>query len=199
MKSPVNPPLTEHAVVGVFEDGEAARRALDALRDARIPPTVVSLLCRDGREVRQAMGLPWSEDPTPVVDEVAEGAAEGALVGAAVGGVLGLLAGAVAFAIPGIGPVVGTGIWAAVTAGLAGGATLGLMVGGMRKVWETTYRDAVAEGRVLVSVHSEDPDIVEQAEKVLRQMGPLRLDHFDEGGELLHEHVELPRDGKGAE
>jgi hypothetical protein len=190
MKSPVIPPLTEHAVVGVFEDGEAARRALDALRDAGIPPIVVSLLWRDGREVRQALGLAWSEDPTPVLDEVAAGAAGGALAGAAVGGLLGFLAGAVAFAVPGIGPVVGTGIWAAMTAGLAGGATLGLMVGGMRKVWETTYRDAVAGGRVLVSVQSEDPDIVEQAETVLRRMGPLRLDHFDEGGELLHEHVE---------
>ena len=38
-------------------------------------------------------------------------------------------------------------------------------VGGTRKVWETTYRDAVADGRVLVSVRSEDPDIVEQARR----------------------------------
>jgi hypothetical protein len=199
MPSPVNPPLTEHVVVGVFADGDAARRAIEALCEAGIPPTTISLLWRDGREAREAMGLDWAGDPSPIMDEVAGGAAEGALAGAAVGGILGLLAGAIAFAIPGVGPVVGTGIWSAVTAGLAGGATVGLMVGGMRKVWETTYRDAVAEGRALVSVHSEEPDIVEQAEKVLRQVGPLRLDHFDEGGELLHEHVEPPRDGKGAE
>jgi hypothetical protein len=197
MKAPVNPPLTEHAVIAVFQDPEAARRALDALQEAGIYPPAVSLLCRDRQEVRDAMALESEEVPS-IMDEVAGGAAEGALAGAAVGGILGALAGAVSFAIPGIGPVIGTGIWAAVAAGLAGGATVGMMVGGMRKMWEQAYRDAVAEGRALVGVHSEDADMVERAETVLRRMGPLRLDPFDEGGELVHEHVEL-RPGKGAE
>lgn len=127
-----------------------------------------------------------------VIDGVGDAATEGALVGAAVGGLAGLLAGALSFVIPGIGPVVGAGLWAAIAGAMGAGATLGLMLGGMRKMWELTFREAVLEGRALVSVHSDDVEVVERAEAVLRRLGPVRLDHFDEGGERLHEHVELP-------
>lgn len=144
------------------------------------------------------MGLEAPEELPLVMEEVTDGAAEGALAGAAVGGTLGLLAGALSFGIPGIGPMLGTGIWAALAAGLGGGVALGLMIGGMRTMWELAYRDAVAQGRALVSVHSVDADVVERAEAVLRRMGPLRVDHFDEGGELVHEHVDVPREGRGA-
>jgi len=137
------------------------------------------------------MGLEPLEEDDTVIDEVGRTAAESALVGAAAGGMVGLLAGALSFAIPGIGPVFGTGIWAAaITSGAGAGATLGLMLTGMRKMWELMYRDAVAEGRVLVSVHSDDAGMVERAETVLRGLRPLRLDHFDEGGEVAHEYVE---------
>ena len=181
----------EHMIVGVFEDTAAARRAVDALREAGIPESAISILCRDRAAAREAMGLePLDEDDT-VIDEVGSTAVESALVGAAAGGTVGLLAGALSFAVPGIGPVLGTGIWAAAIAGAAGaGATLGLMLRGMRKMWELMYRDAVAEGRVLVSVHSDDAATVERAEAVLRNLRPLRLDHFDEGGEVAHEYVE---------
>ena len=101
----------EHIIVGVFEDPAAARRAVDALREAGIPESATSILCRDRAEAREAMGLEPLEDDDTVIDEVGGTAAESALVGAAVGGMVGLLAGALSFAIPGIGPVLGTGIW----------------------------------------------------------------------------------------
>lgn len=181
-------PIDQHIVVGLFQDVDAARRAVEALREAGVPESATSLLSRDDPEARETMGLEPVDDDDTVIDEVGGVATKRAVVGAAVGGMVGLLAGALSFAIPGIGPVVGTGFWAAALAsGLGAGATLGLMVGGMRKMWEMMYRDAVAEGRVLVSVHSDDSEVVERAEAVLRRMHPLRLDHFDEGGELTHE------------
>jgi hypothetical protein len=185
--------MIEQVVVGVFEDDDVAFRAIDALREAGIDSLTISFLGRDRPEARNAMGLESSDkdEVTALFDPVAAGAAEGALVGSTFGAVAGLLVGAVSLAVPGIGPALATGLWGPLTGAIAGGAT-GLMLGGMRKVWELTYRDALSEGRALVSVHSDDAGTVERAEAILRRLGPLRLDHFDEGGELLHEHVEPP-------
>jgi hypothetical protein len=193
----MKPAKKEQAVVGVFENEDAALRAIDALREAGIDSVTISFLGRDRPEARKAMALQSSEkdEPTALFDPVAAGAAEGALVGSTLGTVAGLLVGAISFAIPGIGPALATGLWGPLTGAIAGGAT-GLMVGGMRKIWEMTYRDALSDGRALVSVHNDDTDTIERAEAELRRLGPLRLDHFDEGGELIHEHVEPPPVGR---
>ena len=191
MEPPIELPINEHVVVGVFQDAKAARRAVEALRDAGIDESAVSFVCRDEGIPRESVEGQFTEE---VVDEVEDGLVEGALVGTAAGGLAGLLAGALGSVIPGVGPVVGTGIWAAIAGAMGADATMGLMLGGMRKMWELTYRDAVTEGRALVSVHSDDVEVVERAEAVIRRLGPLRLDHFDEGGEILHEHVEPAND-----
>lgn len=105
-----------------------------------------------------------------------EGAATGAGTGLVVGGALGWLAGIGALAIPGIGPFVAAGpIMAALSGGAIGGAAgglIGALVGmGIPEYEAKRYEGRLREGRILLSVHSDDSNETKRAKEIFERNG----------------------------
>lgn len=173
-----------HNVLVAVPGADEAREAIMSLEREGIESTDISLLARrDGQEqVREA--------DRELTSDVGKRVATGAAVGGTGGGLLGLLAGAAAFAIPGVGPVVGLGIWGATIGGALAGTAVGGIVGGisglgMGEAWEATYSE-VRAGRVVVGVHSDDPDVVDRGSSVLEEEGGEVLGRFDSEGRRVH-------------
>lgn len=104
-------------VTGLFDNYDDARRAVDALEEAGVASSDISIISNN-----------------ETVDNgnlAAEGAGTGAGIGAVAGGAGGLLAGLGLVAIPGVGPVVAAGWLAATLAGAAAGAAVGGAAGGI--------------------------------------------------------------------
>ena len=102
-----------------------------------------------------------------------EGAATGAGVGGIVGGTLGLLAGIGTLAIPGIGPFIAAGPIMAALRGAAVGATVGgiggTLVGlGIPEYEAKQYEGKVRDGKILISVHTEDGKEQEKARDIFK-------------------------------
>jgi hypothetical protein len=102
-----------------------------------------------------------------------EGAVTGAATGGVLGGALGLLAGIGALAIPGVGPLIAAGPLLAALSGVAAGATLGGVAGGLiglgiPEIEAKRYENRIAEGNILISVHTVTGDEVSQAKDILK-------------------------------
>lgn len=102
-----------------------------------------------------------------------EGAATGVGVGGAVGGTLGLLAGIGMLAIPGIGPFIAAGPIMAALGGAAIGATVGGISGtlvglGIPEYEAKQYEGKIKEGKILISVHTEDGKEQDRAREVFK-------------------------------
>jgi hypothetical protein len=105
-----------------------------------------------------------------------EGAATGAGTGGVLGGVLGWLAGIGAIAIPGIGPFVAAGPIMALLGGAAVGATVGGITGaligmGIPEYEAKRYESKLKEGKILISVHSENSDETDRAKTIFKNAG----------------------------
>lgn len=105
-----------------------------------------------------------------------EGAATGAGTGGVLGGVLGWLAGIGALAIPGIGPFVAAGPIMALLGGAAVGATVGGITGaligmGIPEYEAKRYESKLKEGKILISVHSENSDETDRAKTIFKNAG----------------------------
>jgi hypothetical protein len=179
--------LSEHNVVAVFRDMEAASEAVRSLETHGVEGGKVSLL-GPGAEEAEAETDTVSRD-TRVSGDVGKRVATGAAAGGALGGTAGVLAGAAAFAIPGVGPVIGAGVLAAAIGGAVAGAGVGGVVGGisgleMGEAGELTY-ESLKAGRVVVAVHSEDQEEASSVEEVLAGKDPLEVHRFDAGGRRL--------------
>lgn len=105
-----------------------------------------------------------------------EGAAAGAGTGGVVGATVGWLVGIGSLAIPGIGPFIAAGPILAALSGAAVGATVGGITGGLigmgipeyeAKLYEGKLRD----GKVLISVHTDDGKQLDRAKKTFETMG----------------------------
>ncbi|MRG57965.1 hypothetical protein GF108_20575 [Phyllobacterium sp. SYP-B3895] len=138
-------------VTGLFDDYDDARAAVNALEDAGVASSDISIVRRGGAGDGES--------------NAGEGAAAGAGVGAVVGGAGGLLAGLGMLAIPGVGPVVAAGWLAATAAGAAAGAVAGGAAGGIigsmtgAGVSEEdahVYAEGVRRGGTLVTVQAEE-------------------------------------------
>lgn len=139
------------AVVGVFEDGEQARRAVEELRRAGFRDEDVGAIVREG-DVSDNPDLPAGDTGT----KMEEAAVGGVIAGGAAGGLLGALA---TLAIPGIGPVAAAGILAATLGGAALGATTGGLLGaligmGIPEEDAKAYERELMIGRTLVVVRA---------------------------------------------
>ncbi len=105
-----------------------------------------------------------------------EGAATGAGTGGVLGGALGWLAGIGALAIPGIGPFVAAGPIMAALSGAAVGAAAGGLVGtlvgmGIPEFEAKRYEGQLREGKILLSVHSENSDETKLAKEIFERRG----------------------------
>jgi hypothetical protein len=105
-----------------------------------------------------------------------EGAATGAGTGGAVGAGLGWLVGIGALAIPGIGPFVAAGPIMAALSGAAIGAAAGGLVGtlvgmGIPEFEAKRYEGRLREGKILLSVHSDNGDQTKAAKEIFERNG----------------------------
>jgi hypothetical protein len=188
-RSEERPAFAPYNVMAVFAGMSEARTAIDALERGAIEAAEISLLGPAAEEAAEHMDT--RQRDAGVAGRVGTRATVGAVAGGATGGLAGFLAGLVAFAIPGVGPVVGAGVWAATIGGAVAGGSVGGVIGGysavdMNEAYELTY-ESVRAGRVLVGVHSEDPDHVDKGEKILRKLDPLSVDRFDASGRRLRQ------------
>ena len=147
-------------IFGVFSTADAAEHAIAALKDHGVATEDISVLhSADGSGAPDVEGVAdHALTSTSSGDVVA-----GALKGGSAGLLLGVIGGALAITIPGIGPVLAAGpLWGAISAALAttaagavSGGTVGFLVDqGVAEETATRYHDAVAQGGILVSVHS---------------------------------------------
>jgi uncharacterized protein (TIGR02271 family) len=153
-------------VVGVFQEREQAREAIDALKDANFPAESISILSPD-KEATAAMA---EETGT----HAGSAAATGAVTGGILGGLGGWLLGIGALAIPGIGPFIAAGAFASALTGAAVGAGVGAIAGalvgmGIPKEEADYYEGEVKSGRTLVTVKADSR--YDEAQSILRQQG----------------------------
>ncbi|MBC8126804.1 MAG: DUF3341 domain-containing protein [Gloeobacteraceae cyanobacterium ES-bin-144] len=105
-----------------------------------------------------------------------EGAVTGVAAGGVIGGTLGLLVGIGALAIPGVGALIAAGPLLAALGGAAAGATVGGIAGsliglGIPEIDAKRYENRIAEGNILISVHTETDDEVSRAKEILDEAG----------------------------
>jgi hypothetical protein len=178
--------FAEHNVTAAFPGMDEARAGLSALERAGIESSKISLLGPRAEEAAEEADTRTRD--FEATKDVGKRVAVGAAAGSAVGGAAGFLAGLAAFAIPGVGPVIGAGVWAATIGGAVAGGSVGGVVAGVGSIdvseaWELTYQ-SVREGRVVVGVHSDDPEEVERAAEALHDLEPLSMHHFGSEGHV---------------
>jgi len=148
-------------------EGEA-NRIVDDLRAAGFSNNDISVLLPDKGSTREFAHEKGTKAP--------EGAITGAGTGGVLGGALGWLAGIGALAIPGIGPFVAAGPIMAALSGVAVGATAGGVVGtlvgmGIPEYEAKRYEGRLREGKILMSVHSEDSNQTKRAKEIFERAG----------------------------
>jgi hypothetical protein len=174
--------LSTHNVTAAFRDLERASEAVERLRAEGVPEDAISVL---GRSVDEGLDDGAAPDE-PVGRGVGRHVAAGSATGTAVGGTLGAL-GAVAVAtIPGVGLVAGTGALIGAIAGGGLGGTVGAIVEGESALrssagWQNTFQ-AIEDGAVVVGVHSDDAEVVAEAETLLDGLTPMHLQRVDDRG-----------------
>jgi hypothetical protein len=156
----------DSVVVGVFDDREDARAAIEALKDSGFRGDAISILSPDRRA---------TED---MAEETGTNAGSGATTGAVAGGLLGGLGGWLvgigALAIPGIGPFIAAGAFATALGGAAIGAGLGAIAGalvgmGVPEEHAKYYEGEAKAGKTLVTVRANGR--YEDAQRILRDHG----------------------------
>jgi hypothetical protein len=181
----------DRAVIGVFENTDAAEAAVRRLIDAGFPAERISIVSRDMVTETRINGFVTTGDI----------AGPAAASGAWVGGLFGLLAGSAVLFIPGAGPLVVLGPLAAAAIGAAYGALVG---GGMGAVLGSfvaeehipKYERLVRAGRNLVVVHGAAED-VERARRILDETGSTDVQRHDQFraatvGPIAHVHEGMP-------
>src|SRR4029450_9389761 len=139
-------------VVGVFEERDRARDAIEALKEAGFRADSISVLAPDRESTREI-----AEDTG---SHAAEGAAGGAVAGGLLGGLGGWLIGIGALAIPGVGPFIAAGAFATALGGAAIGAGVGAIAGalvgmGVPEEHARYYEGEAKAGRTLVTVRAD--------------------------------------------
>jgi hypothetical protein len=145
-----------------------AVQIVDALKTAGFSNTDISALLPDTEGTKDFAHEKNTQAP--------EGAATGAGAGGVMGGALGWLAGIGALAIPGVGPFVAAGPIVAMLSGAAVGATMGGITGaligmGIPEYEAKRYEGKLKEGKILISVHSENSQETDRAEAIFKAAG----------------------------
>jgi Heat induced stress protein YflT domain len=158
----------EKAVFGIAKTESQAANIVDQLKAAGFSNNDISVLFPDKRGTKDFAHEQNTKAP--------EGAATGAGTGGVVGGVFGWLVGIGALAIPGLGPFIAAGPIMAALSGAAIGATAGGLVGtlvgmGVPEFEAKRYESKLREGRILLSVHSENSDQTKRAKEIFERDG----------------------------
>jgi uncharacterized protein (TIGR02271 family) len=153
-------------VVGVFDDREDARDAIEALKDDGFTADSISILSPDKQATQE------------IAEDTGTHAGAGAATGAVTGGILGSLGGWLvgigALAIPGVGPFIAAGALATALGGAAIGAGVGAIAGalmgmGVPDEHASYYEGEAKAGKTLVTVRAGDR--YDDAQSILRDHG----------------------------
>src|SRR6058998_2997528 len=156
------------SVFGIATTHGQAERIVEQLQAQGFGASEISVLMPDTGGTRDVGHVKATKAP--------EGATTGAATGGATGGVIGVLAGIGALAIPGIGPFIAAGPIMAALSGAAVGAAAGGLVGtlvgmGIPEYEAKRYEGRLREGKILMSVHSENSDQTKRAKDILERAG----------------------------
>jgi hypothetical protein len=176
-------------VVGAYPTLERARKAIDALQFGGVESDRISLQGGPARAAEeQASSRPNTTDrDVPMIRRLVARAAFFGAIGAGVFAILGLILWAIGWDIDRItgSPAVMILSWTAfgLIAGALWGAYSSISQG---QAWELTFEQDAdnAPGEVLVAVHSDNPDDITRAEKILRDKHAVRVSQFDREGHL---------------
>jgi hypothetical protein len=160
--------MAKKSVFCIVQDELQASRIVDDLKAAGFMNTDISVLLPDKSGTRDFAHEKGTKAP--------EGALTGAGTGGVAGGVLGWLAGIGSLAIPGIGPFIAAGPIMAALSGAAIGATAGGLIGGLvgmgiPEYEAKRYETRIREGRILLSVHSDNSDETKRAKEIFKRHG----------------------------
>ncbi|MDJ1423431.1 MAG: DUF3341 domain-containing protein [Candidatus Methanoperedens sp.] len=156
------------AVIGIYSNKSGVETAVDALKAAGFRGTDISVLMPEEVGTREFAYEKHTKAP--------EGAATGAGAGAVVGGVLGWLVGIGLLAIPGAGPFLAAGPIVSTLAGVGAGGAVGGIAGalvgmGVPEYEAKRYEERVKGGEILLSAHSDDPEMIRRARDILETTG----------------------------
>src|SRR5512138_1647664 len=160
--------MAKKSVFCLARDEAQAVRIVDNLKSAGFSNNDISVLLPDKGSTREFAHEKGTKAP--------EGAVTGAGTGGVLGGVLGWLVGIGSLAIPGLGPFIAAGPIMAALSGAAIGATAGGIVGalvgmGIPEYEAKRYENRLREGRILLSVHSENSDETKRAKEIFERAG----------------------------
>jgi hypothetical protein len=160
--------MAKTSVFCLARDEGQANRIVDDLKASGFSNNDISVLLPDKGSTREFAHEKGTKAP--------EGAVTGAGTGGVLGGVLGWLVGAGALAIPGLGPFIAAGPILAALSGAAVGGTAGGVVGalvgmGIPEYEAKRYETRLREGRILLSVHSENSDQTKRAREIFKRNG----------------------------
>ena len=160
--------MSKNSVIGLATSRAMANTVVERLSAANFSSDDISVLMPDKTGTRDFAHEKNTKAP--------EGVASGAATGGALGGALGLLAGIGALAIPGIGPLIAAGPLFAALSGAAAGAAVGGVAGGLiglgiPEYEAKRYEGKVREGNILISVHVENSDEGDRAERIFEGAG----------------------------
>jgi hypothetical protein len=160
--------MAAKSVFCLARDEAQAGRIVDGLKAAGFSNNDISALLPDKTGTKDFAHEKSTKAP--------EGAITGAGAGGLLGGALGWLAGIGALAIPGVGPFIAAGPIMAALSGAAIGATAGGIAGtlvgmGIPEYEAKRYESKIREGRILLSVHSDNADETKRAKEIFERAG----------------------------
>lgn len=160
--------MASKSVFCLAQDEAQACRIVESLQNAGFASNNVSVLLPDKTGTRDFALEKGTKAP--------EGALAGVGTGGLLGGALGWLVGIGALAIPGLGPFMAAGPIMAALSGAAVGATAGGLVGaligmGVPEYEAKRYEGKIREGRILLSVHTENTEQTRQAKDIFEKAG----------------------------
>jgi hypothetical protein len=172
-----NEPLVDYPVaegttiVGMFNDGEAAERAYNVLRERGYSTKDINLVMTD--ETRKKY---YSHGKTELGTKALSGAGAGSAIGAVVGAAAGVIAAiGTSILIPGLGLVIAGPIAAGIAGAGAGGITggiIGALVGsGISEERARVYESGIKKGKIMLAVRPRTDEDASFIEHEWRQFG----------------------------
>lgn len=170
----------DKVVFGIFQSRSNLEQCVDQLRSEGFRGEDVSVLMPEKGDTARFAHEKDTKAP--------EGATIGGGTGALLGGTLGWLVGAGVIAtMPILGPLVAAGPIMGALAGAGAGAAVGGLAGalvgmGIPEFEAKRYETMVKDGGILLSVHVDDSDWQDKAERILKQCGAKDISKSTEAG-----------------
>jgi hypothetical protein len=158
-------------LVGMFNDGESAEHAYNALRDRGYNTKDINLVMTD--ETRKKY---YAHGKTELGTKAMAGAGTGSAIGATVGAVAGVLAAiGTTILVPGLGLVIAGPIAGALAGAGAGGITggiIGALVGsGISEERARVYESGIKKGKIMIAVRPRTDEDAAYIEHEWRKYG----------------------------